>query len=278
MRYVPLRTLLIAFLVLLGSSTHSEEQKEKWSVLSSDYYQLFYHPDYEKDGKKVKELLDSGIEALKKEFKDHPVDQLLRVDCKIFLYPTRSEKASEYMAKITTGRDNKGKYSAVIDLLPPSAYDTNYRSNVGEPPGYDYFSKLVVHEYSTILLEQLTRSKKKGWRFFDAPKWFTDGYEEYLGLTLSAPRNRKEVLNKYLATHKENPNRIDFDFGISITNDYIDGALLLLFMNESFGRQKVQAILTSEEPRFGKAVTSSLGVNLEEFKKRWEEWIQKKIK
>jgi len=42
---------------------------------------------------------------------------------------------------------------------------------------------VLVHEYSTVLLDLVCRAKGSGWQFFEAPKWFVQGYEEYLGLT-----------------------------------------------------------------------------------------------
>jgi hypothetical protein len=104
-----------------------------------------------------------------------------------------------------------------------------------------------------------------------------DGYEEYLGLTLSSPRNRTAVLGKYLALHKADPDRVAFDFGVSVKDDYLDGAVLLLFMHETFGKERVHAVLTSEERGFGKAMTSALGVSLEEFQKRWNGWLKAKL-
>lgn len=262
-------------LLALARGLARADAQPNWSAYSTDYYQLFYQPEYEKDAKTVKAHLDAGIASLKKEFADFPVDELLRVNCAIFLHPKGTGKASESSASITSGVDDAGKYSAVIDLLTPSAYDPKHRSNVGEPADDGYIYKLVVHEYSTILLERITRAKKAGWRFFSAPGWFTNGYEEYLGLMLSSPRNRTEVLKKYLAKHKDGASRIGFDYGIQVEDDYIDGAVLLVFMHETFGKKKVQAILASEERRFGGAMASALGVGLEEFKKRWDEWLKK---
>jgi hypothetical protein len=177
---------------------------------------------------------------------------------------------------ITSGVD-KGKYFAVIDLLTPSACDPNYRNNINQPADDDYYHKLVLHEYSTILLERITRAKKTGWTFFSAPRWFVNGYEEYLGVMCSAPRNRKTFVEKYLATQKKAPARVSFDFGIGVEDEYIDGALLLLFMHETFGKKRVQAVLTCAEPCFGTALARELGVELEEFKKRWDEWLKKKL-
>jgi hypothetical protein len=273
---------LIAMLTVVTILAHGEgiargADEPKWSIYGSDYYQLLYRLGHEEDARKVKGFLDAAIAALKKEFAEFPVDELLRVNCVIYLHPARTEKASEHTVTITTGQNN-GKYHAVIDLLAPSAYDRGYRSNINEPAGDDYIHKLVVHEYSTVLLERITRAKKAGWSFFNAPRWFVDGYEEYLALMLSSPRNRGEVLGKYLAMHKGDRQRIGFDFGISVKDDYVDGALLLLFMHETFGSKRVHAILTSEQRSFGTAMASSLGVGLEEFQKRWDEWLRKKLK
>jgi hypothetical protein len=247
-----------------------------WVVIRTDFYRLHHAPDREPDAKKVQQLLDASIAALKTEFDGLPVADLLTVDCALYLHPKGSGKASEYSVSITTRQDGD-KYTAVIDLLTPSAYSPTYRSNVGEPAGDDYFAKLVMHEYSTILLERITRTKKGGWSFYSAPQWFTDGYEEYLGLMRTTPRNRNEVFAKYLATQKADPGRVTFEFGISVADPYIDGALLLAFMHDEFGRKRVQAILTSREPRFGKALAAGLGVGLDEFQKRWADWLKKKL-
>jgi hypothetical protein len=276
---VPSLWVLVIGVTLLAHNAGSARADEgpKWSSYSTDYYQLFHRPENEGDAKKVKGFLDAGIASLKKEFAGFPVEDLLRVNCVIYLHPKGTGKASESTVSITSGTDNQGNYFAVIDLLAPSAYDPNYRSNINEPAGDDYIHKLVMHEYSTILLDRITRAKKSGWSFFTAPRWFTDGYEEYLGLMLSSPHNREEVLAKYLAMQKDDPDRIGFDFGVGIKDDYIDGGLLLLFMHETFGKERVHAILKSEERRFGRAMASALGVGLDDFQKRWDEWLKKKL-
>jgi len=270
-------TLTAATLLTQVVGLARADEQPTWSSSSTDHYRLFYRPEFEQDAQQVRRLLDAAITSLKKEFADFPMDELLRVDCAIYLHPKGTDKASESFASITTSVKDGGQYVAAIHLLAPSAYDPSYRSNVNEPPGDDHFSKLIMHEYSTILLERITRSKRAGWSFFSAPRWFTDGYEEYLGLMLSSPRNRTDVLAKYLARHKDSPGRIDFAFGIGVENDYIDGALLLLFMHEVFGKQQVHDLLRSQERRFGRAMAASLGVGLEEFERRWDEWLELKL-
>jgi hypothetical protein len=273
-----LYVMLVAAMILIEGVgfAGADEKPTEWSIYKNENYQLFYKPEHEKDAKKVRGFLDAGIASLKKEFADFPVDDLIRVNPVIYLHPKATDKASEYTTLITTGVE-KDKYYAVIDLLTPSAYNPNYRNNINQPADDDLIHKLVMHEYSTILLERITRAKKTGWTFFSAPRWLTDGYEEYLGIMCSSPRNRKEFVEKYLAFHKKGPARVSFDFGIGVEDDYIDGSLLLLFMHETFGKKPVQAVLTSEEPRFGTAMARELGIGLDEFKKRWDEWLKKKL-
>jgi hypothetical protein len=261
---------------LLGSSVATADKDSdktpKWVVIKTPFYQLHHDPAHEADAKKARDHLDRAIESLKKEFSGQPADKLLReADCQIYLHPKANDRASEGLASLRTGVDHD-KYFATIDWLTPAAFRPDFRNSVGEPGGDDYFAKVLVHEYGTILLERITRAKPKGWRFYDAPGWFVQGYEEYLGLTHSTPHNRKAVLAKYLALQKADPLRVRIGFGIGVRDDYIDGAVLLHFLHETFGREKVQAILTGEAATFEAAAGPALGVTVEDFGRRWEKW------
>jgi hypothetical protein len=258
-----------------GAEQAPADKAPDWSITKTPHYHLYFARPHAKDAEGVRERLDGLIASLKKEFAGHPVDKLLRgIDCKIYLYPKPNEKASEGLATLQTGV-TKGAYIATIHLLTPSAFRPGFRNSIGEPGGKDYFAKVLTHEYATILLERITRAKPKGWRFYDAPDWFVQGYEEYLGLTQSTPHNRKVVLAKYLALQRKDTNRIRIGFGIGVKDPYIDGAVLLHFMHETFGKEKIQAILTSETATFEAAAGPALGVSLEKFQQRWEQWRKK---
>lgn len=246
----------------------------EWSTLETPYYRLRFAADKKSDADQIRGHLDRTIEALKKEFAAVNAEELLRgVDCQITLHTKPNARANEGLANISCGVVD-GKYKAEMDLLTPSAYGKGALSSVGEPKGDDYQAKLVAHEYSSILLDRITRSKAAGWRFFSAPAWFVQGYEEYAGLMCSSHHNREVVRGKYLKHHKDDPRRVGIGFGVGVRDTYIDGATLLLFMNEAFGRDRVQAILASEKPTFEEAVPAALGVNLEEFANRWKEWCR----
>lgn len=245
--------------------------------IKTDYFTLYYDPKFKEDAEKEKHYLEQTIEALKKEFSAIPVDKMLKVQCDVILHSQKTDQINESSANTESGSQGDNPYSARIDLLTPSQYDPNYRNNVGISFSDDAAFKLVAHEYSTILFERITREKKKGIRFQKCPRWFVQGYEEYCGLVLTSPFNRSKLTNKYISFFRTDPDRINFDFGIEVTNPYIDGAMLVLFMNESYGKDNVQKILTSSESNFGKVLTSSLGGNLSQFKERWQKWLQTRL-
>jgi hypothetical protein len=268
---------MVAAVAATGAPSKPDADKgPKWSVLKTPFYQIYHDPAHEADAKKAQKHLESAIEALKKEFEGQPVNKLLAdVDCKIYLLPKANDQVSEGLAMLRTGVDGNKKFHATIDWLTLSAFRKDFRNSIGEPGDENYFAKVLVHEYATILLERITRAKAKGWWYYDAQHWFVQGYEEYLGLTLSTPRNRKVVLAKYIALQKDDARRVRIGFGIGVRDDYIDGAVLVHFMHETFGKKKVHAILTSEAETFEAAVGPVLGVSVEEFGKRWEAWRKK---
>jgi hypothetical protein len=245
--------------------------------IKTEYFTLYYDPKFKEDALKEKHYLEQTIEALKKEFSSYPVEELLKIKCTVVLYPQRTDRISEGSASIESGSENGQPYWANIELLTPSQYDPAYRNSLGLAFSDDGAFKLIAHEYSTILFERITAQKKRGIKFHKCPRWFTQGYEEYCGLVLSSPYNRSDLVNKYLSFFTKDKDRVDFDFGINVKNDYIDGAMLVLFMNESFGKNRVQEILASPESSFGKAIGLSLGVDLPQFADRFHKWLAGKL-
>lgn len=147
---------------------------------------------------------------------------------------------------------------------------------MGEPKDMDYLFRTVVHEYSTVILERLTRNKKQGWRFFSAANWFVQGYENYLGLMHSSEHSRNVTLSKHVQCLLAAPERITFDFGITVQDPYTDGTILLTFMHEVYGKEKVQALLVSEQPTFGKAMRVVLADDLTTFADKFTKWMDQK--
>jgi hypothetical protein len=249
-----------------------DSEGEKLATLVTDYFTIEYPVGYEADAENVKGFLQTAVDAMLKEFADHRPDELLRTaDCKVRLYSKPNNKAGAGAVLIETGVSGS-TYFAHLHLLAPSAHPPTARTKTDEPMDDSYIAKTLVHEYSTIILERLTRRKTEGWRLFSAPAWFVQGYEEHLALKNASEHSRTVTWPRYLDLLRANPNRVSMDFGIDVTDPYIDGAILLAFMHDVYGSERVQAVLVSSQPTFGAAMKEALGDNLPRFAEKFEAW------
>jgi hypothetical protein len=236
-----------------------------WLQIKKDYYILHYRPNYDKDAQIAAEYFDRAIRSLINEFLEHDSSFLLKYSiCQIYLFSSPTEKAKEgYATTITKYVGNK--LNAEIHILALSAHNPSDKTNVGEPMDENYFFKTIVHEYSIIILELLTRKKTKGWTFYDSPDWFHDGYEEYLSLMRSSKHSKEVTFIKYLNEIKNIPSHISWDNGIKVHDRYIDGSILISFLHDKFGKKQTQAILRSAEATFNDAFAKTFGIDLHDF-------------
>lgn len=82
-------------------------------------------------------------------------------------------------------------------------------------------------------------------------------------------------MTEYRKIVRSEPKRVRNDFGLVVRDDYIDGAMLVAFIHEQYGKEKAQSILTSRAETFGAAITQALEVNLDAFFAAWREWLEK---
>ena len=236
---------------------------------------VHHAPSHAADAKKVATFLKSAVKQLKAHFKPAGLDEYVTgFKCNIYLHPRATNKASESRASCICGVAG-GAYYADIHLLTPSAHSQSATTHIGEAKDIAYFERLLVHEYAAPVLDRITRGKSSGWRFFQSPRWFIQGYEEYLALTNSNEHSRKVTLAKYKKIVKSDPQRVKNDFGLTVRSEYLDGAMLIAFIHEKYGTDKAQAILTNQSDSFGTAIKQTLHVNLDTFFAAWEEWLAK---
>lgn len=243
----------------------------------SDFYTLSAAPGLEADAAALRAALDRGIEAFRKQFAPLDVDALLsKATVTIRLHAEPTPRAGVGTATTRTGtRDGTAEtYYASVDMLAPSAHPAGVTTRAGEPMDLAYSKRILVHEVGTVLLDLVCRCKGGGWQFFDAPEWFVQGYEEYLGLTYADERAGPVTLGRYVAAVAAHPEWISFDFGFDVTEPYVAGPVLLHFMHERYGGAKVRAVLTSREPTFGRAMRRALGVDLDGFRDDWKAWLE----
>ncbi|MEE8409800.1 MAG: hypothetical protein V3T05_09360 [Myxococcota bacterium] len=82
----------------------------------------------------------------------------------------------------------------------------------------------------------------------------------------SSEHSRTVTLQKYLDQGRKNPDR-------AASNDYLGGALRLMFLHERFGKAKVQAVLRSTQPTFWEAILEALGLEAAAFESTWRVWL-----
>jgi hypothetical protein len=245
-------------------------------TIKTDYYTLTAPAGHDEDAAAMQKALDRGIESIKKQFAPFDASQLLqKATVTIQIHGKADDRAAPGHAQIESGTTDgtAATYYANMHILAPSAHPADGKTSVNEPMNSAYCERIIVHEYSTVLLEMICRDRGQGWTFFSAPAWFIQGYEEYLGLTCGNAEAGKVTLSKYIARVKANPKWISCDFGLEISEPYTTGPVLLHFMHEKYGGERVRAILFRSAPTFGKAVREALGIGADQFCADWSTWI-----
>ena len=255
-----------------GSNANSPAASSfEWTIEETPFFRFHYSKDLPADADQVRRHLAASVKNLAIEFGAERVQPLLQsAVINVYAHPHPTDKAREGLATLET-RTKDGAYHADLHILTPSAHGAGAKTSVGEPKDDNYFFKIVVHEYGTIVLDRMTQRKPRGWRFFSAPSWFVQGYEEYLGLMLSSEHNRLVTLQKYRDLHRAEPNRVSRQF--DVRDAYIDGAVLLHFLHDTYGNKKVHALLLSAEPDFWSAVTETFGHDRNRLHTVWRGWL-----
>lgn len=242
----------------------------------SDYFTVLYQPGFESDAAKIAQFHDIAVERLLAEFDTFDIDEMLRtIDVKVHVEPRKGAFASEGSAGTRSGTRVGGVTStffAEIYYLAPSAHQRHCCTSLGEPFDDHYGLKVAIHEYAGIVMNIIGRMKSRGWRFQQAPNWYMQGYEEYLAVTLGSEHTRTVTLEAYKARLRQDPGSIRLANGrFHVGNAYSDGVMIMLFLHEVFGKEKVHEFIRSPLA-FEDAFTAAFNSDgrLEE---KWSEWL-----
>jgi hypothetical protein len=199
----------------------------------------------EDDRKLTEELLCAAIVRLRAMFGADRVDRALHgIDCVVHLHGKPTTTVTESWAEVTTGRRDQ-QYTATISILAPEGFSAAYRDVAGFAAGREHHGKVLAHEYAAILLDRIAAEKPAGWRFFDGPAWFVQGYEEYLGVALLDAPKRDEALATFVRAQAD-PDRVRFH-------------------------------PQAQKPTFDEALPVALGVPLKEVEARWKSWREEAL-
>jgi hypothetical protein len=222
-----------------GSTLPADPTPSRW---------VFAH---EHDERLIARLIQRSLEQLDAAFAFHlPEDPLEGIRLSVHLHRAPDSFASE-----STMRIESTPRTATIHLLAPSAY--RQLDDDGWPRGYGslWFHKNLLHEIGTAYLEALGRRKSSGWRLHEAPSWFVQGIEEELACVLADDEARRA---RYLAAVRDAPTRIARDF-TAVEDVYVDGAVIVRYLFERFGRSRVLDLIANPSPGFWQSLESVLG-------------------
>lgn len=231
---------------------------------------------FEEDAAKLRRWIGAAVKVLEAEFSDFDPKRLVEpVELEFRLYGEANEKAREGSVRLESGMAD-GRYRATVHLLAPSRYGRG-RSNLGEAADDEYFLGLVVHEIAAVFLDLAARAKPRGWRFYDAPAWFVQGWEEYLAVALASEHSRTVTLPLYVDTVKTQPMRVREAPSpelFAVEDVYLDGPVLLAFLHDVFGRERMHDLLRSEAPALEQALLETLEIEPEGLWKCWRAWLR----
>lgn len=243
-----------------------------WQTARTDSYQLHFGQGKAADAAVIGKFIDTAYARIADEFQKHRPEQLLEgIELDVYLHPEAGEMASAQHATMTSNLQKDG-YKAAIHMLTPAAYVEGDPGAAPSARATDYMFRQVVHEVSAVYVQRLILGKPKGWRYDQAAPWFLQGYDEYLSGILSR-RAEDTTLKSYRGMIQQDPGRIRIGTNIQVRNPYTDGAVLVEFLHDSFGREAVQNIWLSPEPTFDQALFAALNTTTADLKKRWRNWL-----
>jgi len=229
----------------------------------------------EEDARNVRAWVADAAAALRSELGDRG-DPLAGLELDVVLHASESGRARAGKVLVQEKREG-GRRRAEIHLLAPATQPTSARTPEGEPVDQHFFRRALTSAIASLFLDGITRAKGAGWKLSDAPEWFARGYAEYLGLALSD--NHERTVTQDLVLHEilREPDRISpAGTGIRVKDPVQDGEVLVLFLHESLGREKVRALLESPEPAFDRACERVLGATPDGLLPAFRKWLARK--
>ena len=229
---------LILISLFLSSSILSNEQ---------NYFLVESPKGLETDIKLIKESLNKDIPNLLKFFGKDKSLLLKSIPYRIILQDKVSNDVYEGQAMLSSGTQDGtlNTYYAYLRVLALSKYDSSGTTLTNDPHDSNFFRKLMVHEYSTVVADVLMRNKEKGaWRYFNSPSWFVEGFVEYLAFNFSGGDNKK----RFFKLKKRAKGKIEY-----LENPYVFGPLFIDFLIGKFGKETLLSFIYSNQKSFQQA-------------------------
>jgi len=222
------------------------------------------------DKKMIERSLNAVENTAESIFGDRYPELKARIVCEVIVYGAETEKANSGTATLeSSGRD--GKLYGTLHILAPTKYGKGLRSMGGQDKASDeYTIRLLGHEVLSLYLEALSRTRAKGWAYYSAPSWFTQGSQEYVASLCLKKSSRDAIFENYYRSVE-----IKVEPKITVSNPYSGGLVIMEFIAEQYGEEKVLEIIASEAESFDQAFEAVLGPK-EAFVADFRQWSEQK--
>jgi len=241
--------ILFSLLALTNSSLVLG-QSEEWLSIEDEFFVIKYKEGYRSDAELI---LEYSRYARNVTMEAYP--HKLEVKVKVYLYDYGSWKDPPWVTRADPPK-------AEMYFLTPSDVPEQYRKYIDNL----WYQKNVVHEYVHIpTLRDIGGSAK------NPPSWFKEGIAEYIAVF----HTTKEILQKcnWELKNVEDIVKKGDGYLLIVSGDvYGGGAYILKYMYDTYGKDRVVAVLKSETKSFMEALERELEVTYYEFEDNWLKW------
>ena len=224
------------------------------------------------DVQKIERFLSVVESTAEIIFGDQYPELKASIVCEVIVHGAATEKANTSTATLESSRRD-GKLYGTLHILASSKYGEGLRSMGGQDKASDeYYLRLLGHEILSLYLKALSDTRAKGWAYYSAPNWFTQGSQEYVASLCLKKNSRDEIFENY---HRS--VEIKIEPRITVSNPYSGGLVIMKFIEDRYGQEKVLQIIASEAESFNQAFEAILGPN-EVFQADFRKWNKKQMR
>jgi hypothetical protein len=160
-----------------------------------------------------------------------------------------------------------GGQSYSIAVAAPSRLSSAHRISL---------QRSVLRRHIGIYLNAMKRSRPRGRRLADEPRWWERGFQGLLTLRATRGRDVGDGIRSAIADICDQPALLDD--GIAFHDETKHGATVILMLEESPGREALLRTMRSERRGFWDAAYDELSATEAGIASRWKSWVLARCK
>ena len=223
-----------------------------WKYVQTPHFEIYFYEGMEDIARIATTVAEEAYAQISTSF-----DYRLRNRIPIVLYRSHFEFTQTHITSGLVGEETGG-------------FTEFLKNRVAVPfeGSYSQFRHVLHHELTHAVMQDMLYGREilRGVQQSDIPLWFAEGLAEYESITWTAESDmwmRDAVVNDYL--------QLDGYFA------YRGGQSIMYYIAEVYGPDKIAQILhrLRSFSRFGPAMQAVLGIEMEDFGKKWQKDLKK---